>query len=110
MQDLKEMWQKVLSKVESAVSIVSYELWIEPLELVDFKEKLIVATNSQNAKKQILKIHQKELGDAIKDVFGEETEYELLDPDEKEEYLKQNKTENQPMIEDDDKKFVFNPT
>ena len=109
MQDLKQMWEKVLSKVESAVSIVSYELWIEPLELIDFKEKLIVAANSQNAKKQILKMHQKELGEAIKDVFGEEVEYEILDPDEKETYLNQNKTEEQPVIEDDDKKFVFNP-
>ena len=47
---------KVLSKVESVVSIVSYELWIEPLELIDYKEKLVIATDSQNAKRQILKI------------------------------------------------------
>ena len=109
MQDLKQMWQNVLSKLESTVSIVAYELWIEPLEFIDFKEKVIVATNSQNAKKQIFKNYEKQLSDAIKDVFGEQVIFELLDPEEKEEYFKQNKTEDEKVMESDDKRFVFNP-
>ena len=71
MQDIKEMWEKVLSRIENTISYVSYELWIEPLEVVDFKDKLILASNSQNAKRQVLKIHQKELKEAIE---SEDTE------------------------------------
>ena len=41
MQELKQMWDKVLSKIESMVSIVSYELWIEPLVPLDFRDKHI---------------------------------------------------------------------
>ncbi len=109
MQDIKNLWEKVLSRVETNVSVVYYELWIEPLELIDYKDKLIIASNSQNAKKQVLKYHQKELSDAIADVFGEEIEFEILDPQEKDEYLKQNKTEETQVFEEDEKKFVFNP-
>ena len=93
MQDLNQMWEKVLSKIEPLVSIVSYELWLEPIVPLDYTDKLILVANSVTAKKQLQKNHAKELGEAIRDVFGADTEYEILDPDEKEEYLKKNKPE-----------------
>lgn len=93
MQDLNQMWEKVLSKIEPLVSIVSYELWLEPIVPLDYTDKLILVANSVTAKKQLQKNHAKELGEAIRDVFGSDTEYEILDPDEKEEYLKKNKPE-----------------
>mgnify|MGYP002795945362 len=75
MQELKQMWEKVLSKIQSMVSIVSYELWIEPLEVLDYGEKLILAANSQTAKKQLLKNHIKELTECIESVFGNQTNF-----------------------------------
>ena len=93
MQDLNQMWERVLSKIEPLVSIVSYELWLEPIVPLDYTDKLILVANSVTAKKQLQKNHAKELGEAIRDVFGSDTEYEILDPDEKEEYLKKNKPE-----------------
>ena len=93
MQDLKEMWERVLSKIEPVVSIVAYELWIEPIIPLDYTDKLILVANSATAKKQLQKNHAKELSDSICEIFGSETEYEILDPDEKEAYLKQKEPE-----------------
>ncbi len=111
MQELKQLWEKVLSKIESMVSIVSYELWIEPIVPLDYREKLILVANSQTAKKQLIKNHSKELAECIESVFGNGTMYEILDPTEKEEYLKKNKpNENQSIVEDDlgEEKCLFN--
>ena len=93
MQDLREMWEKVLSKIESKVSIVSYELWIEPIVPLDYTDKLILVANSVTAKKQLQKNHTKELSDSINEIFGQDTEYEILDPDERDEYLKEKQPE-----------------
>ena len=82
-----------------------YRIYHNENRFNDSKEYL----DYQNAKKQVLKYHQKELSDAIADVFGEEIEFEILDPQEKDEYLKQNKTEETQVFEEDEKKFVFNP-
>ena len=111
MQDLKQLWEKVLSKLESLVSIVSYELWIEPIVPLDFKDKLILVANSVTAKKQLIKNHSKELGECIESVFGNGTEYEVLDPQEKEDYLKQNNPEEtRTMVEEsaEEDKNMFN--
>ena len=111
MQDLKQMWERVLSKIEGMVSIVSYELWIETLEPLDFADKLIIAASSVTAKKQILKNHSKELDECISEVFGDNVVYEILDPDEKNEYLKKNQVEENKTVidENEDKKIDFNP-
>ena len=57
MKELQEMWKQVLLKVEMMVSAVSFDLWIAPLEVLDYNkfEKLILTTNSTYAKKQLLK-------------------------------------------------------
>lgn len=92
MKELQEMWKQILNKIEIMVSAVSFELWIEPLEVLDFQnsQKLILATNTEYAKKQLLKRHSEQLGQAIKEVFGEDISFEVLDPIEKKTYLKKN--------------------
>ena len=109
MQDLKQMWANVLSKLESMVSFVSYELWIETLEVLDYTDKLILVATSPSAKRQLIKNHLKELTEAIESVFGEDTKYEVLDPEEKEEYLKKNKPQEKVIEPDDSKRMMFNP-
>ena len=90
MRELQELWKTVLNKIEIMVSAVSFELWIEPLEVLDFpnSEKLILVANTEYAKKQLLKRHNDQLKEAIADVFGEDVTFEVLDPIEKKEYLK----------------------
>ena len=114
MRELQELWKTVLNKIEIMVSAVSFELWIEPLEVLDFpnSEKLILVANTEYAKKQLLKRHNDQLKEAISDVFGEDVTFEVLDPIEKKEYLKKNKSEtNQAIIgkEEQDQSSALNP-
>lgn len=114
MKELQDMWKQVLLKVEMMVSAVSFDLWIAPLEVLDYNkfEKLILSTNSAYAKKQLIKNHSEQLKSAIADVFGEDTPFEILDPDEKKEFLKKNKPEvNQAVVEKEaeEDKNSFNP-
>lgn len=114
MKELQEMWKQVLLKVEMMVSAVSFDLWIAPLEVLDYNkfEKLILSTNSTYAKKQLMKSHSEQLKSAIEEVFGEDTPFEILDPDEKKEFLKKNKPEiNQAVVEKEieEDKNAFNP-
>ena len=114
MKELQEMWKQVLLKVEMMVSAVSFDLWIAPLEVLDYNkfEKLILSTNSTYAKKQLMKNHSDQLKSAIEEVFGEDTPFEILDPDEKKEFLKKNKPEiNQAIVEKEieEDKNAFNP-
>ena len=60
MKELQTLWKQVLNKIEIMVSAVSFELWIEPLEVLDFpsSQKLILVANTEYAKKQVLKTLQ----------------------------------------------------
>ena len=71
MKELQEMWKQVLLKVEMMVSAVSFDLWIAPLEVLDYNkfEKLILSTNSAYAKKQLMKNHCEQLKSAIGEEF-----------------------------------------
>lgn len=114
MKELQEMWKQVLQKIEMMVSAVSFDLWISPLEVVDYNkfEKLILCANSSYAKKQLLKNHASHLKSAIDEVFGEDTPFEILDPEEKEEFLKKNTIdENQAVLgkDSEEEKNAFNP-
>ena len=100
MKELQSLWKKVLNKIEIMVSAVSFELWIEPLEVLDFpsSEKLILVANTEYAKKQVLKRHSEQLKEAIKEIFGDEITFEILDPIEKKEYLKKNKPDSKQTV------------
>ena len=37
MDEYIKKWEEVLSKLEMMVSAVSFDLWIKPLELLEFK-------------------------------------------------------------------------
>ncbi|MBO7527902.1 MAG: chromosomal replication initiator protein DnaA [Clostridia bacterium] len=89
MQDLQEMWQKVIFKMQNLVSFITYDVWIsklEPLELTN-DNKLILYSPSNAAKQQILNHHSKQLLECVHEVFGEYVDYEIIDKEEKEKYL-----------------------
>lgn len=112
MKEVQEMWKQVLNKIEIMVSAVSFELWIEPLEILDFQnsEKLILAANTEYAKKQLIKRHSEQLKKSIKEIFGEETTFEVFDPIEKKNYLKKNTPDkNQAVVKTQEEKNAFNP-
>ncbi|MBQ7885023.1 MAG: chromosomal replication initiator protein DnaA [Clostridia bacterium] len=89
MQELEEMWQKVLTKMQNFVSAITFDLWIAKLEPIEIKddETLILWAPSTLAKNQILKNNINQLTECIHEVFGEYIHFEILDKDEKEKYL-----------------------
>ena len=91
MQDLTSLWQAVLDKLELTVSNVSFIMWFKPLKVLDYSEenkKLIIATNSSSAKNQIMRNYFEKLSSAIKDIFGQNIDIEILDPNEEIEFIK----------------------
>ncbi len=90
MQEIKQLWQKVLNKLEMLVTVVAFDLWIKTIELLDFKENqtLVLVASSTFAKNQLNKNHSANLKEAVESVFGENVNYQILDINEKEAYLK----------------------
>lgn len=91
MQDLISLWQAVLDKLELNVSNVSFIMWFKPLKVLDYSEenkKIVISTNSSSAKNQIMRNYFEKLSSAIEDIFGQNVEIEILDPNEEIEYFK----------------------
>ena len=93
MQELEELWQKVLLKMQNLVSAITFDLWISKLEPIELKnnETLMLFAHSVSAKNQILKNNSKHLAECVHDIFGDYVTFEILDKDEKEKYLAENK-------------------
>lgn len=111
MQEIQELWNKVLNKLEMLVTVVSFDLWIRTIEVIDFREHktLVLVASSSFAKNQLIKNHQEQLKEAINAVFGEYVNFEILEPAEKEEYLKKNHPANAKEIEESKDEFsTFN--
>lgn len=91
MQNLTEKWALVLKEIEREVTAVSFDLWIKNLEPVDITDdKIILFANTQNAKNQVLKLHKEKLIKAISTVFDTVSDFVIVDPTERSDYL-QNK-------------------
>ena len=108
MEEVKELWQKVLNKLEMQISAVSFDLWIKPLELLEFKnyDKLVLGASSTTAKNQILKNHLSDLQECVNEVFGENITLEILDHNEKQNYFKETVVNEQTLPQE--QKEIFN--
>ena len=93
MQEAKQLWEKVLEKLEMMVTSVSFDIWIKPIRIVDFAEgkTLVLAATSGTAQKQILKNHIEEFKTVFNDVFGNDADFKILDPAGEAEYLQKHK-------------------
>ena len=89
MENIKSLWGKVLSRLQVVLSSVSYQLWFEPIEVLEYKNSkvLVLVASTPTAKSQILKNYFGALSDAVKIVFDAETEIEVLDQNDKDAYL-----------------------
>ena len=111
MDEYVELWKKVLDKLEMQVSAVSFDLWIKPLELLEFKNynTLILGASSTTAKNQILKNHISKIQECIKEVFGEGISFEILDQNEKSQFIKNlSSVEQNTNQTQDQNKSMFN--
>lgn len=110
MQELQIMWERVLSKLEMMTTAVSFDLWIRPLEVLEFKDynTLILVASSTTAKNQILKNHKIQLQNAINEVFNDNINFEILDQNEKDEYIKTNTPAKNQKVEEEGNKANSN--
>lgn len=111
MQDIKDIWQQVLEKLELRISSVSFMLWIKtikPIE-IDEKDNFVMAAQSVSAKNQILRNFVDKIGDCCFEVIGKPLKIVVLDQNEEAEYLKSTavvenvataKEEQNPFIKD----------
>lgn len=111
MENVNVMWQKVLKRLEVALSIVAYELWFEKLEVVEYRDNktLVLVANNTTAKNQILKEHNfKPLQNAVSEVFDENTEIEVLDEEQRQSYLAEREKQAVDGEAQDDEDCLFN--
>ncbi|MDD2445565.1 MAG: chromosomal replication initiator protein DnaA [Clostridia bacterium] len=110
MQELNSHWAKVLSKLELKVSTVSFELWIKTIEPIGYKDNktLILVASSKTAKNQLIKNHSEQLKETIAQVFGDGIDFQILDENEKDEYLKNNPSLESTDINNKEDRPVFN--
>ncbi len=113
MQELEVLWQKVLIKMQNMVSAITFDLWINKLEPLEIKEDgtLVLwanSTSSSTAKSQILKNNSKQLTSCIHEIFGEYTNFEILDNDEKEKFVTDSKDAIKPQEQLPQEKPQFN--
>lgn len=110
MQELQIMWERVLSKLEMMTTAVSFDLWIRPLEVLEFKDynTLILVASSTTAKNQLLKNHKIQLQNAINEVFNDNINFEILDQNEKDEYIKTNTPAKNQKVEEEGNKSNSN--
>lgn len=110
MQELQIMWERVLSKLEMMTTAVSFDLWIRPLEVLEFKDynTLILVASSTTAKNQLLKNHKIQLQNAINEVFNDNINFEILDQNEKDVYIKTNTPAKNQKVEEEGNKTNSN--
>ena len=109
MQELNDLWNVILEKLELSVSNVSFVMWFKPLKIIDYTEQkvLYLSTKSTFAKNQLLKSYFDKLKSVTRETFGEDVEIEILDPQEEEEYLKKN--EPKTKVNEPNQKNPFDP-
>lgn len=107
MQELNKLWQQLLDKLELSVSNVSFVMWFKPLKVVDFSQNktLVLSTKSSFAKNQILKNYFDKLKSIANEVFGEDVEIDILDPNEEKDYL----AKNSPNLSNNEVETTKNP-
>ena len=110
MQELNELWNVILEKLELSVSNVSFVMWFKPLKIIDFTDNktLILSTKSTFAKNQILRGYFDKLKNVVKEVFDDDIDIDILDPQEEKTYLEKNASQTK-MVESNNQKNPFDP-
>lgn len=110
MKELEDLWKIILEKLELSVSNVSFVMWIKPLKIIDYTENktLVLSTKSTFAKNQLLRGYFDKIKNVAREVFGEDLEIDVLDPQEEEAYLKNNRPKTK-VVDSEDQKNPFDP-
>ena len=111
-QNLKENWSKVLEIVSNEVTTITYDLWVKTLEPLKIEDScLILLANSETAKKRADELCANVFKLAIADCFEDVTGFKIISPDEKDNFVAEEK-EQVKIVPQDVKKtesMKFNP-
>lgn len=89
MTNLQESWKKILLILEREVTAVSFDLFIKNLEPIEIRNDILyIEAESETAKTRILALHETSLKLALSQVFDNVKGFEILTPEEKEDYIK----------------------
>ena len=92
MTNFKESWKNVINKLEREVTAVSFDLFIKTLEPIMVKnECLYISAPSESSKTRCLALHSLPIKLAILENFENVTSFEILSPEETEDFLNENK-------------------
>lgn len=115
MDRLTEIWNKTLDILQKEVTSVSYDLWIKALEPFEMKNgTLYLSITSATAKNQVLKLHSKQIKEALQEVSGDIRDFKVYDIDEKEALIQTERETEEKLLEGDSTAenvnvFKFNP-
>ena len=85
MQNYRDVWAESLKILQRQVSVVSFDLWIKTLEPIDFKNgTMYLSTTSETAKRQVLKLHNDQILNALKQSSDEVLNLKILNQEESE--------------------------
>ena len=77
--EIKKIWADVKAELEQTIPASSFEPWIVPLEPIGFENgKFSVLTGQAFAVSIIRKNHYKQVKDALKNVTGEDIEFDIV--------------------------------
>ena len=114
MTNLKESWKKILLILEREVTAVSFDLFIKNLEPIEIRDDVLyIEAESETVKTRVLALHEMSLKLALSQVFDNVKSFEILTPEEKEDYIKtysQTTDEEIPLAQlENDPNPKFNP-
>ena len=99
--NINKIWQEALEEIAKSVSIVSFDVWIKTLEVVDLKgNTLVLATSSNSGRQTILKTYKDIIVAGLNKVHGALSDVEIIvqndDEQEKSEPKETEKTISRP--------------
>ena len=107
--EITKVWQEALNSLRSQVTAVSFDLWINTLEPIDFVEgTFILSTTSESAKSRVLDLHSTQIRLALKQASDQVVDLKVLDPFEKDEYIKENEKQAKEQPGEENNKSKFN--
>ena len=106
--DIIKIWQQALIKLQKQVTSVSFDLWINTLEPVNFENGIFtLSTSSESAKARVIELHGLQISLALKECCDEIKDYEVIDPYAKEKLLA-TKEEKKESLNNENSSFKFN--
>lgn len=111
--NINKIWQEALEEIAKSVSIVSFDVWIKTLEVVDLKDNtLVLATSSNSGRQTILKNYKDFIVAGLNKVHGALSDVEIIVQNDEEQEISEPKETEKTISRPSNQilsSSVFNP-